>query len=280
MPQIQRRGIEGCCVSSNFYDLGGAHAKYRSKNLEEFALKMVSLGYTNFNIAITNQGQDVERKYLEELGFKKVWASKIRKDYDGERITLHAADNTVLDEKLAPYRTLLKQREEERKKKELEELQKKMASAGEALTKFFKERYPTLPEKVSATDVHSWLELFPYASVDTIAKSLLGKEADMSGFERRWSYDGEIARGFNTRLTTIHKRAEREAALKAAEQQPVVVIGDADIFSNPSTGNKTEINTVPLSFTPTSTVKKAKSGLMKKRTTITGTTIRRKRLLY
>lgn len=271
MPQIQRRGIEGCCVSSNFYDLGGAHAKYRSKNLEEFALKMVSLGYTNFNIAITNQGQDVERKYLEELGFKKVWASKIRKDYDGERITLHAADNTVLDEKLTPYRTLLKQREDERKKKELEELQKKMASAGEALTKFFKEKFPTLPEKVSAAEVHVWLDQFPYASVDVIAKAFLGKEVDMSGFERRWSYDGEIARGLNTRLTTIRKKAEREAALKAAEQQPVVVAEVVPVAS------------VPLSFTPTSTVKKAKSGLMKKRTTITGTDYvlkRKRRLMY
>lgn len=206
MPEIKRCGIEGCCVSSNFYDLGGAHSKYRSKDIEEFAGKLLTLGYTNFNIAITNSQQTTERKYLEELGFKQIWASRHHEASEAERIWLHAADHVTLDERLGAYRERVKQKEEEKKKKALEEAKKKAESDIKDMTVYFHDSFKELPEKVNAAQVTEWLERFPHAEVDTICKAFLGNSFEMTGFARRWSYPGEISRGFNARLSTLHKR--------------------------------------------------------------------------
>lgn len=63
--------IEGCCVVSNLYNLGGAHSVLRHKNQREFnnALRDKMRVLNRHIVCYTNFQQNVERKFLETAGF-------------------------------------------------------------------------------------------------------------------------------------------------------------------------------------------------------------------
>lgn len=74
--------LQGCCHGKNFYDIGTAHLKPKSKTQYDFNLKLYRCSASGINIAITNMEQAQERKYLENEGWetKKVgdlWVSSI-----------------------------------------------------------------------------------------------------------------------------------------------------------------------------------------------------------
>lgn len=126
--QMQRSSVQGCCVGAYFYDLGGAHSKYRAKSLEEFAFRIIDIGYNQINSAATNASQGPERKFLEELGFKEALVEK--------GMHLHVIGSSDLEAALKPFRELKAQRikeEQERKKAEAkarqEEMEKRQAEA-------------------------------------------------------------------------------------------------------------------------------------------------------
>lgn len=94
--QMQRSAMNGCCVGAYFYDLGGAHSKYRARSIEEFAFRMIDLGYNQINTAATNSSQGPERKFLEQLGFKEVLVEK--------GMHVHVVGSSDLEMALKPFR--------------------------------------------------------------------------------------------------------------------------------------------------------------------------------
>jgi hypothetical protein len=215
MPEIQRGIIDGCCVAANWFDLGGAHGKYRSETLEEFALKFLSLGVGTVNYAWTNPIQQIEREYLEAIGFKEVHVSKHAVGND-DYIHLHAADADDLTKGLEPFREILKQRQEEKRLKAMEAAKKKQEELFGIAQEYFKKTYgDKLPEKVTAQEVLQWCVNIPTTcDYAVMAQSFFGIEGitdfrPLTGFTRRWSYAGEVAKGINTRLETIRKREKK-----------------------------------------------------------------------
>lgn len=103
-------GIQGCCHGKNFYNLGGAHSKRRAKSVESFGNRLISLGLSQINIAVTNTSQSTERKYLEACGFTQV--------YHKGSLWLHAGNYTDVYNATKPLREARqKQLEEERQKR-------------------------------------------------------------------------------------------------------------------------------------------------------------------
>lgn len=119
--QMQRSSMNGCCVGAYFYDLGGAHSKYRAKSLEEFAFRIIDIGYNQINTAATNANQKPEREFLEALGFKEALVEK--------GMHVHVIGSEELGKNLKPFRELRAQRvkeEQERKRAEAKARQEEM----------------------------------------------------------------------------------------------------------------------------------------------------------
>ncbi len=223
MPQIQRAAIAGCCVGTFFYDVGGAHNKYRSKNLEEFALRMVDLGCNQINICATNAHQDVERQYLEALGFKEVMYKK------ATGMHVHAADNTELEKALKPFKEkkaeILKKAAEEAKRK-AEEAEKKRKEEAEKvrLAKIEKEKKDL--EKLASLKVTSnddvtmaWVRKtyneYPSISIQSLFNHIFGFQK-MPEWERKYD-DDAILLSINSRLKKRREaNAERSSTSSAA----------------------------------------------------------------
>lgn len=214
MPQIQKGTIAGCCVSANFYDLGGAHGKYRSRNIEEFATRVAAIGMNVVNIAMTNDGQNTERGYLEQLGFKEVF--KFR------GIHVHAVSNTDLEKNLRVYKELLakRQREEaERKKKEQEEREraarekaeterkKKLEQDKKELAALAKEPKPG-NDDVTIEWVRETYNKYPNQSVKAIFETIFGFKT-IPDYHRK-HHDAEILRSINSRLAARRRKSAGE----------------------------------------------------------------------
>lgn len=213
MPQIQRAGISGCCVGSYYYDLGGAHSKYRSKNIEEFALKMVDLGMNKVNVAITNSVQGPERMFLEELGFKEV--------FKADNMYVHCVSSKTLTEALKPYNEIKQRKvkeEQERKRKEELKRQEEARKRAEAqrLARLEKEKAElakiprvTSNEDVTMAWIHEQYKRYPNVSVQGLFNTLFGFKK-MPDYERKWD-DEDVLRSINSRL-----RRRREIAKAGA----------------------------------------------------------------
>lgn len=210
MPQIQRAAISGCCVGTYYYDLGGAHSKYRSKNIEEFAMRILDIGMNKVNIAVTNSQQGPERKYLEQLGFKKVFTGP-----DG--MIVHCVDSKVLSEALTKYKTIKEKKiKEEQERKRQEEIKRREAAEKKAAEERAKraeaekkelESIPTLDitEDVTLAWVKEQYTKYPNVSVQGLFNKLFGFKK-MPDYERKWD-DEDILRSINSRL-----RRRREIA--------------------------------------------------------------------
>lgn len=224
--QMQRSAMSGCCVGTYYYDLGGAHNKYRAKSTEEFALRMISIGMNQINIAVTNDSQSPERKFLEELGFKEVF-----RDGNGKgRIHVHAVDSPTLNKALAPYQEIQKKKYEEEQKKKREEAErrakeereraearrkqleeekkKKIAAAQEAMKKI---KRIESNDQVSITDLRKMYNEFPGVPVNVIMSAYFGFKLDgqyaFPDYERKYD-DDALLKSVNSRL---RKRAAKGA---------------------------------------------------------------------
>lgn len=196
MSEMKRSGFNGCCAGSYFYDLGGAHSKSRSKTLEEFAERIISLGYNRINTAITNDKQDTERKYLEVLGFKVVFETA---RYNGEKLRIHAVDSETLEKSLAPFKESLRKKKEEEKRVKEEQRQKQQEERKRLLEKQAKgEGAPLSREDATSSKIDQLLRTHPDDSLSTISKLYFG--VTLPNHNRRWSLPSEIARAIKYRL--------------------------------------------------------------------------------
>jgi hypothetical protein len=219
MPQIQRAAVSGCCVGAYYYDLGGAHNKYRSKNIEEFAMRIAEIGYNQINTASTNASQGTERKFLEQLGFKEVFKSG--------GMHVHAVDSATLEKHLKPHKEALAARkkaeaeakrkaEEERQKKIKEQQEKERLAKAEADRKALeklKDFRITSNEDVNITWVRKFYNEYKGISISVLFNTAFGFKA-FPEYERGYD-DDHILRSVNSRL-----RKRREVAKeKAAEEK-------------------------------------------------------------
>ena len=215
MPEIKRTGLSGTCNGAYFYDLGGAHGKFRSRDLEQFAFKLCEIGMNSVNIAVTNDGQTTERKYLSELGWTK---TKI-----GTRMYVHTISNTDLEKALAPYKEIkqkkleeeqARKREEARKKAEEE---KKKKEAEEAKQRELVEKIlPKIPShKAERTDwsqdkIRAFMAEWEDVPVNLLFNTAFGFK-EFPVYQRRDTHMPAIQNSLNTRL---RKRRERDAEEK------------------------------------------------------------------
>lgn len=216
MPQIQRAAISGCCVGTYYYDLGGAHSRYRSKNIDEFAMRILDIGMNKINIAVTNTQQGPERAYLEQLGFKEVFTGP-----DGMHV--HCVDSKVLGEALQKYREIkekkIREEQERRRQEEIkrrEALEKKVAAERAKKAELEKKELESIPtldllEDVTITWVRQQYTKYPNVSVQGLFNKLFGFKK-MPNYERKWD-DDDIVRSINSRL----RRRREIAAGKAAK---------------------------------------------------------------
>lgn len=217
MPQIQRGTLSGNCSSTYFFDLGGAHGRYRSKTLEEFALKMVDLGCNTLNIAPTNSEQKQEREFLEALGFKEVYRVNAGKG----SMRLHATDSTTLQKALAPYHAIkAKKLEEEQKKKReaelkrLEEQKKRQAEleekrkkdAAEAIKNLADLKPITSNEDVTKAWVIETYNRYPGIPISVLFNHIFGFKG-MPDWTRRYD-DDKILNSINSRLRRRRENAK------------------------------------------------------------------------
>jgi hypothetical protein len=221
MPEIKKSGMSGCCVGGYFYDLGGAHSKYRSKNIEEFALKFCELGQSVVNFATTNESQGPERKFLEALGFKQI--------FHHGNMYAHVVSGQELDKHLQPFklrRAEIEREKAEKKRKEEEERRKKLAEQQEKerLKRVEAEKKElakiklakvTSNEDVTLRWVQEQYNAYPNISVQTLFNELFGFK-QMPNYERRWD-DDALLRSINSRL-----RKRREVAAEAAKKDAAV----------------------------------------------------------
>lgn len=213
MPEIKKSGMSGCCVGGYYYDLGGAHNKYRSKNLEEFALRLVEIGMSQVNFATTNASQGPERKFLEALGFKEIF------HHGG--MWGHVVAGTDLDKALTPYKLRkaeIEREKAEKKRKEEEERRKKLAEQQEKdrLKRVEQEKKELAKLKLAKVESNEnvtlkWVQetynTYPTISVQTLFNTLFGFQK-MPDYERKWD-DEALLRSINSRLT---KRREMASA--------------------------------------------------------------------
>ena len=196
MSEMRRSGFNGCCAGGYFYDLGGAHSKARSKTLEEFAERIISIGYNRINTAITNDKQDVERGYLKALGFKVVFETT---KYSDEKLSVHAVDSETLEKSLAPFReSLIKKKEEEKRVKE-EQRQKQQEARKKLLEEQAKSAGAPLSRKdVTAERIDRLLRRHPEDSLNDISKLYFGVE--LPNHRRDWHQSSDIAKAIRYRL--------------------------------------------------------------------------------
>lgn len=221
--QMQRSAMSGCCVGTYYYDLGGAHSKYRARNIDEFAIRLLEIGMNQINIACTNSTQGPERAYLEQLGFKEVFKDK--------NMHVHAADSTTLTKMLKPYQEAKAKKYEEEQKKKREEAAKKAEAArvaAEAARKKAEEERAkkvelakvqlaalkpiTSTEQTTIAALRKLYNTYPDLPINIIMNKAYGFKLDgaqaFPDYERKWDDDG-LLRSVNSRL--------RKRALKGAE---------------------------------------------------------------
>ncbi len=95
--------IPGCCAAKIIFDLGSCHGKPRARSQYEFDewVSQKKLGWAiNIILAITNDEQSVERKYLETIGFDS-------KNIDG--LELHSISRRKFDNYIDQHREKPKQ---------------------------------------------------------------------------------------------------------------------------------------------------------------------------
>lgn len=223
MPEIKKSGMSGCCVGGYFYDLGGAHNKYRSKNIDEFALKFCDLGQSVVNFATTNESQGPERKFLEQLGFKQI--------FHHGNMYAHVVSGADLDKHLQPFKLRkaeIEREKAEKKRREEEERRKKLAEAAEKerLKRVEQEKKElaklklakiTSNEDVTIKWMRDTYNAYPTISISTLFNTLFGFEK-MPNYERNWD-DDACLRSINSRL---RKRREVAAAGEAKAKKKVV----------------------------------------------------------
>lgn len=218
--RIKRVGLQGCCVSSHFYDLGGAHGHPRAKDFEEFAEKIVELGYAAVNTAITNPYQTEERKYLEQLGFKVASKSK-------NGVWVHSASSADLEEALAPVRKQLietrRKREEEKRRlaaeraareREERERLRQINLANPPVIKGYEVR-----TRCRADDLYMLKRRFPGHDIKTIARQAFNVdlpdtfnvEGNLRSYTGSWSYRTQASRIAEAINRRIKKRLEAGA---------------------------------------------------------------------
>lgn len=229
--RIKRVGLHGCCVSSHFYDLGGAHGHPRAKDFEEFAEKIVELGYAAVNTAITNPYQTEERKYLEQLGFKVASKSK-------NGVWVHSASSADLEEALAPIRKQLieakRKREEEKKRLAAEREEEKRRLAAERMAREREERErlrqinlanpPVIKgyearTRCRADDLYMLKRRFPDHDIKTIARQAFNIDlpdtfnvkGNLRNYTDSWSYRTQATRIAEAINRRIKKRLEAGA---------------------------------------------------------------------
>ena len=221
MPEIKKSGMSGCCVGGYYYDLGGAHNKYRSKNLEEFALRLVELGMSHVNFATTNSQQGPERKFLEALGFVEI--------FNKGGMHGHVVAGTDLDKTLQPFKLRkaeIEKEKAEKKRKEEEERRRIQAEKDEKarLIRVEQEKKDIEKlklERVTSTDdvtlawVQKTYKAYPTISVQTLFNTLFGFQ-QIPNYERQWDDDALLV-SINSRL-----RKRRENAAKASAGIPKV----------------------------------------------------------
>jgi hypothetical protein len=66
---MNRTGVTGCCASSNFYNVGGAHGYHAPKDQDAWDDQIQKCGYTEINICITNYTQTKVREYMNTQGW-------------------------------------------------------------------------------------------------------------------------------------------------------------------------------------------------------------------
>ena len=111
-------GIQGCCVGSNFYNLGGAHGHPTAKDQDEFNSWLCSRGVSSINIAITNYQQQKTRNYLINAGWKteKVGSLYISTISSGDFNKLKTAHLVRMAELKKNQQEEARRKEEERQK--------------------------------------------------------------------------------------------------------------------------------------------------------------------
>lgn len=196
MSEMKRSGFNGCCAGSYFYDLGGAHSKARSKTLEEFAERIISIGYNSVNTAITNDNQGEERKYLEALGFKEVFNYT---QGNGTILRIHAVDARTLEKSLEVFRESFRKKKEEEKRVKEEQRQKQQEARKKLLEQQAKGVGAPLSRKdATAERIFVLLQTHPDESLSSITRSYFGVE--VPNHRRDWNRPSEIAKAIRYRL--------------------------------------------------------------------------------
>jgi hypothetical protein len=204
MPEIKKSGMNGCCVGGYYYDLGGAHNKYRSKNLEEFALRLVEIGMSQVNFATTNSSQGPERKFLEALGFTQI--------FHAGGMWGHVVSGTDLDKALTPFKLRkaeIEKEKAEKKRLEEEERRRKLAEQQEKerLIRVEQEKKDLAKLKLAKIESNEnvtlkWVQdtykAYPSISIQTLFNTLFGFQ-QMPNYERKWD-DDAVLRSINSRL--------------------------------------------------------------------------------
>ena len=196
MSEMKRSGFNGCCAGSYFYDLGGAHSKVRSKTLEEFAERIISIGYNSINTAITNDEQAVERKYLEALGFKEVFNYTQGSD---SVLKIHAVDARTLEKSLEVFRESFRKKKEEEKRVKEEQRQKQQEARKKLLEEQAKGAGAPLSRRdATAERIEFLLRIHPDESLSSITRSYFGVE--LPNHRRDWHQSSDIAKAIRYRL--------------------------------------------------------------------------------
>lgn len=111
---LQSGAFTGCCEARIFYNVGRAHSHPRAENYEQFLDWISNKSRSSVNICITNWQQNVEREYLEKMGWK---TEKVGSLY------VHTISGTALFSVIKLFR-------EEKRKLELEKKKSSLNSLG------------------------------------------------------------------------------------------------------------------------------------------------------
>lgn len=110
-------GIEGCCVVTNLYNLGGAHSIHRAKSQRDFNnnLRQIRGRLSRHIVCYTNNQQSVERRFLQTAQFDTepfgtIYLHKIVRDkLDRYLAKTFKEDNKSLEEELKDQLDLIKE---------------------------------------------------------------------------------------------------------------------------------------------------------------------------
>ena len=195
---LARSSIHGCCVSCNFYNLGEAHEQDRYNSVQDFANAILDQGWSSVNTAITNDEQDVERGYLEEIGFKEVL------HYDN--IWLHVASLADLNFGLKKYREERQRILEEKRKADREKAAARALLQKEKMKKFEEKGL----KKVTTAEVTAKIRNHKSIGPRTLLRRWLNElDLELPNHDPYWNRDDEIAKAINYRIV---KKAINEDA--------------------------------------------------------------------